>query len=110
MSALLVKNPSAELHDWLRNEAHFNRRSLNQQILLCLEWCMHTYGAAQRRDPFAKVKTARAEVPAFVHGEELVRKLMSQTGIDAKTAAQMRRAAKKVRQAKDREFDYACFD
>ena len=110
MSALLVKNPSAELHDWLRDEAYFNRRSLNQQILLCLEWCMHTYGSAQRRDPFATAKTAHAARPAFAHGKELVRKLTAQAGIDAKTAAQMRRSAKKVRQAKDREFDYVSFD
>ena len=52
MSALLVKDPPSGLCDWLKPEAKFNRRSVNQQILICLEWCMKTYGAARFRNPF----------------------------------------------------------
>lgn len=40
MSALLVREAPTELHDWLRATARDNRRSLNQQIIVCLDWCM----------------------------------------------------------------------
>lgn len=52
MSSLLVKEPSPQLHDWLRDEARFNGRSINSQVIICLEWCMQTYGPACRRPPF----------------------------------------------------------
>ena len=38
MPALLVKDSPQGLNGWLKGEAHLNRRSLSQQILVCLEW------------------------------------------------------------------------
>lgn len=40
MAALLVREAPAAVHDWLKETASANRRSLNQQIIVCLEWCM----------------------------------------------------------------------
>lgn len=40
MAALLVREAPKEVHDWLKATAAENRRSLNQQIIVCLEWCM----------------------------------------------------------------------
>ena len=40
MAALLVRDVPALVHDWLKATAVENRRSLNQQIIFCLEWCM----------------------------------------------------------------------
>ena len=40
MAALLVREVPTEVHDWLKATAAENRRSLNQQVIVCLEWCM----------------------------------------------------------------------
>ena len=40
MAALLVREAPPAVHDWLKATAAENRRSLNQQIIVCLEWCM----------------------------------------------------------------------
>ena len=40
MAALLVREAPPAVHDWLKATAGENRRSLNQQIIVCLEWCM----------------------------------------------------------------------
>ena len=40
MATLLVREAPTEVHDWLKATAAENRRSLNQQIIVCLEWCM----------------------------------------------------------------------
>jgi len=40
MSAMLVRDAPKEVHDWLKATASECRRSLNQQIIVCLEWCM----------------------------------------------------------------------
>ena len=40
MAALLVREAPPAVHDWLKATAVENRRSLNQQIIVCLEWCM----------------------------------------------------------------------
>ena len=40
MSAMLIRDPPQRVHDWLKAMASENRRSLNQQIIVCLEWCM----------------------------------------------------------------------
>ena len=40
MAALLVRDAPPAVHDWLKATAVENRRSLNQQIIFCLEWCM----------------------------------------------------------------------
>ena len=40
MAALLVREAPPAVHDWLKETAVANRRSLNQQIIVCLEWCM----------------------------------------------------------------------
>ena len=40
MAALLVREAPTEVHDWLKATAAENRRSLNQQVIVCLEWCM----------------------------------------------------------------------
>jgi len=54
MSSLLIKEPSKQLHDWLRDEAKCNGRSINSQVIVCLEWCMRTYGEARLRPPFGE--------------------------------------------------------
>ena len=112
MPALLVKDSPPGLNDWLKTEAHLNRRSLSQQILVCLEWCMRTYGEARARNPFGDMPTAAAEVrskPAYRTGPALARRLARSAGIDEETAAQMKRDAAHLRKAREREFDYACF-
>ena len=48
MAALLVREAPAAVHDWLKTTASENRRSLNQQIIVCLEWCM---GQMPRQQP-----------------------------------------------------------
>ena len=40
MAALLVREAPTEVHDWLKATAAEYRRSLNQQVIVCLEWCM----------------------------------------------------------------------
>lgn len=40
MSAILIKNAPANVHDWLRRSAAENRRSMTQQAVWCFEWCM----------------------------------------------------------------------
>ncbi len=112
MPALLVKDSPPELNDWLKAEARINRRSLSQQVLVCLEWCMRTYGEAQFRNPFGasvESRTSTPGVPAFPTGAELARRIAARTAIDADTAGQMKRDAASIRKAKDRSFDYACF-
>ena len=48
MAALLVREAPPAVHDWLKATAVKNRRSLNQQIIVCLEWCM---GQMPRPEP-----------------------------------------------------------
>ena len=48
MAALLVREAPTAVHDWLKTTASENRRSLNQQIIVCLEWCM---GQMPRQQP-----------------------------------------------------------
>lgn len=109
MSALLVKDPPDGLCEWLKAEARFNRRSVNQQILICLEWCMKTYGEAQFRNPFAAVGAAHGD-HGFPRGAELARQLSSLDAIDSKDAVSMKSDARCLRKSKEREFRYACFD
>jgi hypothetical protein len=109
MSALLVKDPPVGLCDWLKSEARFNRRSVNQQILICLEWCMKTYGDAQFRNPFG-TSVARGEDHEFLHGAELARKLSSLEAVRPTDATSMKRDASRLRKSHDREHSYACFD
>lgn len=40
MAAMLIRDAPPRVHDWLKETASENRRSLNQQIIVCLEWCM----------------------------------------------------------------------
>ena len=40
MSAILIKNAPARVHDWLRRTANESRRSMTQQAVYCFEWCM----------------------------------------------------------------------
>ena len=40
MSAILIKNPPPQIHDWLKQSAAKNRRSMTQQAIWCFEWCM----------------------------------------------------------------------
>ena len=109
MSALLVKDPPDGLCDWLKTEARFNRRSVNQQILICLEWCMKMYGEAQFRNPFAVVGAAH-DHGGFLRGAELARKLSSLDAVDSQDAVSMKRDAQHLRKSKERKFSYACFD
>lgn len=40
MSAILIKNAPSCVHDWLKRTATESRRSMTQQAVYCLEWCM----------------------------------------------------------------------
>lgn len=40
MSAILIKNAPSFVHDWLERTATESRRSMIQQAVYCLEWCM----------------------------------------------------------------------
>ena len=109
MSALLVKDPPTGLCDWLKTEAKFNRRSVNQQILICLEWCMKTYGEAQFRNPFG-TSTAGNDGHGGLPGAELARKLASLDAVSPRDAVSMKRDALRLIKTKAREHSYACFD
>ena len=110
MPALLVKDSPSELNDWLKTEARLNRRSLSQQVLVCLEWCMRTYGDAQFRNPFGTSAPVSAEkAPSFPDGPEIARRIASRVPIGPETAVQMKRDAADLRKARGRSFDYACF-
>lgn len=112
MGALLVKEAPEDLHRWLKDEALYNRRSLNQQILICLEWCMKTYGAAQVRNPFAVAQSADVEpvtAPAYSRGRDLATRLTGIAGILDEDAKGMKASVRKLRASKAREFDYGCF-
>ena len=112
MSALLVKEAPDDLHQWLKDEAQYNRRSLNQQILVCLEWCMQTYGKAQLRNPFAVVQSAEdslAMVSPYLRGRDLAARLTRIAKISDVDAKEMKASVRKLRASKSREFDYGCF-
>ena len=98
MPALLVKESPQVLNDWLKTEAHLNRRSLSQQILVCLEWCMRTYGEPKLRNPFGEAPPeAPAKRPAFRTGADLAKYLARNASLDAETAVQMKRDAECLR-------------
>lgn len=99
MSALLVKDPPTGLCDWLRTEAKFNRRSVNQQILICLEWCMKTYGAARFRNPFG-TSSAGNDGHRCLQGAEIARKLAALDAVSPRDAASMKRDAVRLRKSK----------
>ena len=40
VSAILIKNAPSRVHDWLRRTAVESRRSMTQQAVYCLGWCM----------------------------------------------------------------------
>ena len=111
MPSLLVKDSPPELNDWLKAEARLNRRSLGQQVLICLEWCMRTYGEAQFRNPFGIHSESAVALPgqSFPNGPELAKRIASRVPIDQETADGMKRDAAGLRKSKGRHFDYACF-
>ena len=112
MSALLVKEAPKELHQWLKDEAQYNRRSLNQQILVCLEWCMQTYGRAQARNPFAVVQSADVKpvtASTYLRGRDLASHLTGIAAISDEDADEIKASARELRVSRTREFDYGCF-
>lgn len=112
MSALLVKEAPRDLHEWLKDEAKYNRRSLNQQILICLEWCMQTYGKAQLRNPFAAAQSEPVSPVAasgYLRGRDLASRLKTIGAIADGDAREMKASVRKLRASKVREFDYGCF-
>lgn len=112
MSALLVKEAPRDLHEWLKDEAQCNRRSLNQQILICLEWCMQTYGKAQMRNPFAAAQSEPVRAAAasgYLRGRALASRLKTIGAISDDDAREMKASVRKLRASKAREFDYGCF-
>lgn len=40
MTAILIKNAPPRVHAWLKHTATESRRSMTQQAIYCLEWCM----------------------------------------------------------------------
>lgn len=110
MSSLLVKDSPPELNEWLKSEALLNRRSLSQQILVCLEWCREMYGAPRFRNPFGESLSSRCGVGGGVLvGAELAKSLASKASMDSSTAAQMKQDAASLRKSKARSFTYGCF-
>lgn len=113
MSALLIKEAPEQLRQWLKSEALYNRRSVNQQVLVCLEWCMRTYGEARPRSPFGEavptLESGRSSVRC-PNGQSLATRLAMLEKLDAKSAAQIKSSTRKVRHSKTREFSYGCFD
>lgn len=112
MSALLVKEAPDDLHQWLKDEAQYNRRSLNQQILVCLEWCMQTYGKAQMRNPFVAIQLEDAKpatTSVYLRGRDLASHLERISVIADEDAAKMKSSARKLRASKTRDFEYGCF-
>ena len=112
MSALLVKEAPSDLHQWLKDEAQCNRRSLNQQILICLEWCMQTYGRAQMRHPFVAAHSERVKPvvsSGYLHGRELASRLNAIATISDEDAREMNASVRDMRTSGAREFDYGCF-
>ena len=113
MSALLVKEAPRDLHEWLKDEAQCNRRSLNQQILICLEWCMQTYGKAQLRNPFAAVQSEPVKTVAasgYLHGRALSSRLKTIGAIADGDAREMKASVRKLRASKARETMADCLD
>ena len=117
MSSVLLKDAPQELHEWLRSEAAFNRRSLNQQIIFDLEWCMRTFGDPMPRLPVNAMQSRPASAvrrsgnaAKGISGRELARRLAASDGLDDASAASMKRDAADTRKSKSRDFDYACFD
>lgn len=41
MASILIKNPPENIHRWLRATAERNRRSMNQQAIIWLQWCVN---------------------------------------------------------------------
>ncbi len=109
MSALLIKETPEELRQWLKSEAQFNRRSVNQQVLVCLEWCMRTYGEARARAPFANPSSSMPTTD-YLQGRNLAARLSSLETLDDQAATQMKSSVRVIRKAKTREFAYGCFD
>jgi len=113
MSALLVKNPPDELRQWLKDEALSNRRSINQQVLVCLEWCMRMHGDEFPFDrspsPSAVGSSLSSEGHHYLRGRELASRLVSIRPITAASATQMKKSVLALRKAKERRFNYACF-
>ena len=112
MSALVVKDAPEGLHEWLRTEALLNRRSINQQILSCLDWCMRAYGVLQIRSPYG-VWGSDCGHPGnlgYARGKDLANRLTELDGLDSLTATKMKRDARTLRRSKNRSFSYACFD
>jgi len=107
MSALLIKEAPKGLHHWLKSEARFNRRSVNQQVLICLEWCMQTYGEARRRDPFAESDSIQRNCvvePTYAHGQELASRLASLDALDDEDAKQIKADVRLMRRSKIRKL------
>lgn len=43
MSALLIKDLPADVHQWLKHEAEINRRSMTQQVIVLFEERMRRF-------------------------------------------------------------------
>ena len=62
---------------------------------------MHTYGEARLRNPFGEAPPDEsAKRPAFRTGSDLAKHLARKAGLDAETAAQMKRDAANLRKTK----------
>lgn len=73
MSAILVKNAPQELHDWLKAEAARNRRSMNQQALVCLEAARNAIEAYRKQEKTAPKKSLLEALMSALHeGEDLL--------------------------------------
>lgn len=56
MAALLIKDIPREVHEWLKQEAERNRRSMTQQAIVVFEERMHRFQPV-RFPPAARTRT-----------------------------------------------------
>ena len=65
MAALLIKDLPADVHEWLKQEAERNRRSMTQQVIVLFEERMRKFKPVHFGAP---VKTRTPLTFAFIDG------------------------------------------
>ena len=63
MAAVLIKDVPAEVHEWLKDEAQRNRRSMTQQVIVLFEERMRKFKAVHFGAP---VTTRTPLTAAFI--------------------------------------------
>ena len=63
MAALLIKDLPTDVHEWLKQEAERNRRSMTQQVIVLFEERMRHFKPVHFPPPF---KTRTPLTPEFI--------------------------------------------